>query len=152
MACGSTRCPATTGQPAIRCKIRGTAIIDAEAVVVGADGVADFEALHNRSRNAEAVAFAFDLMMLDGKDVRPAPWMIRRRMLKRLLGRRALGLSYSNEIVGRGPEVYQAACRMGLEGIVSKRIEAPYRSGKVKTWLKIKNPDAPATLRFRDGT
>jgi bifunctional non-homologous end joining protein LigD len=85
--------------------------------------------------------------MLDGKYVRPAPW-IRRRMLKKLLGRRALGLSYSKEIVGRGPEVYQAACRMGLEGIVSKRIEAPYKSGKVKTWLKIKNPDAPGAMRF----
>jgi bifunctional non-homologous end joining protein LigD len=74
-------------------KIKGTAIIDAEAAIVGADGISDFEALHNRSRNAEAVAFAFDLMMLDGKDVRPAPWMIRRRMLKKLLGRRAIGLS-----------------------------------------------------------
>ena len=70
--------------------------------------------------------------------------------MKRLLGRRALGLSCSQDVIGRGPEVYQAACRMGLEGIVSKRIDAPYRSGKVKTWLKIKNPDAPATLRFKD--
>jgi bifunctional non-homologous end joining protein LigD len=71
-------------------KFKGTAIIDAEAAIVGAEGISDFEALHNRSRNAEAVAFAFDLMMLDGKDTRPAPWMIRRRMLKRLIGRRAL--------------------------------------------------------------
>jgi ATP-dependent DNA ligase len=56
----------------------------------------------------------------------------------------------SKAIVGRGPEVYQAACRMGLEGIVSKRINAPYRSGKVKTWLKVKNPNAPGILRFKD--
>jgi bifunctional non-homologous end joining protein LigD len=88
-------------------------------------------------------------MMLDGRDVRHEPWLIRRRLLEKLLGRRALGLSYSKEIIGRGPDVYRAACRMGLEGIVSKRIDAPYKSGNVKTWLKIKNPDAPATLRFR---
>jgi bifunctional non-homologous end joining protein LigD len=128
-------------------KIKGTAIIDADAAIVGTDGISDFEALHTRSRNAEAVAFAFDLMTLDGKDVRPAPWMIRRRMLKKLLGRRALGLSYSKEIVGRGPEVYWAACRMGLEGIVSKRIEAPYKSGKVKTWLKIKTQQPHCALK-----
>jgi bifunctional non-homologous end joining protein LigD len=94
------------------------------------------------------VAFGFDLMMLDGADIRPNPWMIRRWMLKKLLGRRALGLSYSREVVGRGPEVYAAACHMGLEGIVSKRLDAPCRSGQVKTWLKVKNPEAPGMLRF----
>ena len=129
-------------------KIKGTAIIDAEGVIVDAGGVADFGALHSRSRNAEAIAFGFDLMMVDGNDVRPLAWLERRRLLKKLLGRRALGLPYTQEIIGRGPEVYQAACRMGLEGIVSKRTDAPYRSGKVKTWLKIKNPNAPAVLRF----
>jgi bifunctional non-homologous end joining protein LigD len=112
--------------------------------------ISDFELLHNRTRNAEAIAFAFDVMMLDGRDVRHEPWLIRRRMLKRLLGRQALGLSYSKEIIGRGDDVYQAACRMGLEGIVSNRLDAPYRSGKVKTWLKIKNPNAPATQRFTE--
>jgi bifunctional non-homologous end joining protein LigD len=133
-------------------KLKGAAIIDAEAAILGADGISDFEALHNRTRNAEAVAFAFDVMMLDGRDVRHEPWLIRRRMLKRLLlGRRASGLSYSKEIVGRGDDVYQAACRMGLEGIVSKRLDAPYRSGKVKTWLKIKNPAAPGMTRFALG-
>jgi bifunctional non-homologous end joining protein LigD len=79
--------------------------------------------------------------MVDGRDLRPLPWLIRRRLLKKLLGRRALGLTYNREIVGRGQEVYAAACRMGLEGIVSKRLDAPYRSGQVKTWLKMKNPE-----------
>ena len=74
----------------------------------------------------------------------------RRRLLTRLLGRRALGLRYNLEVIGRGPEVYKAACRMGLEGIVSARVDAPYVSGKVKTLLKVKNPDARGTTRFID--
>jgi bifunctional non-homologous end joining protein LigD len=131
-------------------KVKNSAIIDAEAAVIGPDGVSDFEALHDRQRNNEAVAFAFDLMMLDAEDLRSLPWLERRKMLKKLLGRRAFGLTYSREIIGRGPEVFEAACRMGLEGVVSKRVDAPYRSGKVKTWLKVKNPDAPGTTRFQN--
>jgi bifunctional non-homologous end joining protein LigD len=131
-------------------KIKASAIIDAEAVIVGKDGITDFETLHDRKRNHEAVAYAFDLMMLDGKDLLPLPWLDRRRRLTRLLGRQALGLRYNHEVIGRGPEVYEAACRMGLEGIVSKRVDAPYVSGKVKTWLKVKNPDAPGNTRFQE--
>jgi bifunctional non-homologous end joining protein LigD len=73
----------------------------------------------------------------------------RRQLLKQLLGRRK-SLVYNREIIGRGPEVYRAACRMGLEGIVSKQVTAPYRSGRTKTWLKVKNPGAPAALRFSE--
>jgi ATP-dependent DNA ligase len=130
-------------------KLKGAAIIDAEAVVMGADGVADFEALHGRSHYADAVAFGFDLMMLDGEDLRPLPWLLRRQKLKRLLGRRTLGLSFSREHLGHGPKVYEAACRMGLEGIVSKRVDSSYRSGRSTAWVKVKNPEAPGSTRFK---
>jgi bifunctional non-homologous end joining protein LigD len=138
------------GIVAVATKLRGSAILDAEAVVLSADGVADFEALHSRSRNAAAVAYGFDAMMLDGRDLRPLPWLERRAKLKRLLGRRQLGLIYNSHVVGGGPLVYRHACDLGLEGIVSKRIDAPYRSGKDKTWLKVKNPNAPGMLRFKE--
>ena len=131
-------------------KLNGTAIIDAEAAIIGPSGVSDFEALHNRERNSEAVAWAFDLMMQDGDDLRALPWLDRRRRLKKLLGRRPLGLSYNEEQLGEGPDVFEAACRMGLEGIVSKEVHASYRSGRSRAWLKIKNPEAPATLRLKE--
>ena len=125
-------------------------VIDAEAVIQGPDGVTNFEALHARTRNSEAFAYVFDLLMLEGRDLREMPWRERRAELQRIFRRSRAGLMMSKAVVGRGPAVYQAACRMGLEGIVSKRINAPYRSGKVKTWLKVKNPNAPGILRFKD--
>ena len=131
-------------------KIKGAAIIDAEAAVVGTGGVTDFEALQGRGRNAEAVGYAFDLMMLDGEDWRPRSWLDRRKRLKRLLGRRSLGLVFNDHHIGDGPMVYAHACRMGLEGVVSKKIDAPYKSGRSKAWLKVKNPEAPGWLRFKE--
>ena len=88
--------------------------------------------------------------MLDGTDLRGQPWQVRRKELERVFKRWKAGLVLNFAIVGRGSEVYQAACGMGLEGVVSKRIDATYRSGRSKTWLKIKNPDAPGVLRFKD--
>lgn len=130
--------------------LRGSAIIDAEVAIARTDGVTDFEALHGRQRNGDATAYAFDLMMREGEDVRALPWLARRNLLKALLGRRRSGVIYNKEIVGRGPEVFGLACRMGLEGIVSKQVNAPYRSGRTKVWLKIKNREAPGWLRFHD--
>ncbi|MBX9843548.1 MAG: DNA ligase [Xanthobacteraceae bacterium] len=101
-------------------KIKGSAIIDAEAVIADENGLTNFEAIHGRNRDGEMQAFAFDLMMRNGEDVRDMPWLDRRQLLKQLLGRRK-SLVYNREIVGRGPEVYRAACGMGLEGIVSKQ-------------------------------
>ena len=73
------------------------------------------------------------------------------KQLERIFSRWKSGLVLNFAIVGRGPEVYQAACRMGLEGIVSKRVDAPYRSGRSKAWLKIKNLAAPGILLFKRG-
>jgi bifunctional non-homologous end joining protein LigD len=58
----------------------------------------------------------------------------------------------SEPITGDGPIIFEHACKLGLEGIVSKRIDAPYRSGRVKTWVKVKNQKAPAALRIEEGT
>ena len=57
----------------------------------------------------------------------------------------------SERLTGDGRTIFEHACKLGLEGIVSKRINSPYRSGKVKTWLKVKNPKAAAVLRVQEG-
>lgn len=130
--------------------LKAPAIIDAEACVAGDGGVTDFKAMESRRSDGACFAYAFDLMMLDGEDLRKLPWIERRALLAKLCVKRiAFGIRLNEHHVGDGPEVYAAACRMGLEGIVSKRIDAPYRSGRSRSWLKVKNPEAPGTLRFK---
>jgi len=62
------------------------------------------------------------------------------------------GIHFNEHIAGEGAIVFEDACRMGLEGIVSERRDLPYRSGRSKSWLKIKNPNSPAMQRVQDGT
>ena len=120
------------GIVAAAAKVKGSAILDAEAVVLGADGVPDFEALHSRARDAAAVAFVFDVMVLDGKDLRPLPWIERRAKLRRLLGRRKLGLTLSQDLVGDGPAAMPRPAAWGWR--------ASYQSG----WMR-------RTARARSG-
>jgi ATP-dependent DNA ligase len=125
--------------------------IDGEAAVCGPDGVAVFHALHRRGTVTEAMLFAFDLLELDGVDYRPLPLRDRKERLARLVDRRLTGIAMVDHTDARGELVFQQACRMGLEGIVSKRITSSYQSGPSRHWLKIKNPDSPAMVRHRDG-
>jgi ATP-dependent DNA ligase len=129
-------------------KVRArTFTIDGEAVVCGADGVAVFDALHSERRLSEAFLYAFDLIELDGDDLRPWPYGERKTRLAKLLARRKRGIVLNEHVEADGASVFAAACRLGLEGIVSKRIDAPYRSGRSRTWIKTKNPDCPAIKR-----
>jgi bifunctional non-homologous end joining protein LigD len=81
------------------------------------------------------------------------PWSKRDKLLFKMLLRSYGGLTYSEPITDvDGPTIYAHACKLGLEGIVSKRIDSPYRSGRVKTWVKTKNPKSPAALRIEEGT
>jgi bifunctional non-homologous end joining protein LigD len=132
-------------------KIKGSAIIDAEVVWLDAYGTSNFEALHSRANDARASACAFDLMMLDGEDLRRRPYVERKAALRKLL-RHGRGIQYVEHAEGHGDKLFSAACRLGLEGIVSKKLDSPYKSGPSKTWLKIKNPKAPAATRATDGT
>jgi bifunctional non-homologous end joining protein LigD len=133
-------------------KIDGSAILDAEVVWIGSDGVANFDALHSRVNDQAAVALAFDLMSLDGEDFRQEPFSERKAVLRKDLRRTRRGIQYVEHIEGDGGEMFKAVCKLGLEGIVSKKIDAPYRSGPSKAWLKVKNPKAPAATRATDGT
>jgi ATP-dependent DNA ligase len=133
-------------------RIKGSAILDAETVWIGTDGVADFEALHSRANDKSVVALAFDLLALDGDDLRKKPFSERKAMLKKLLRRTRKGIQYVEHTKGDGAEMFKAVCKLGLEGIVSKKLDAPYRSGPSKAWIKVKNPKAPAATRVIDGT
>jgi bifunctional non-homologous end joining protein LigD len=132
-------------------KIAGSAIFDAEVVWLDSDGVPNFEALHSRVNDERASALAFDLMMRNDDDLRRKPYLERKAALRKLL-HHGRGIQYVEHAEGHGDKLYAAACRLGLEGIVSKKLDAPYRSGKSKLWIKVKNPKAPAATRAADGT
>jgi bifunctional non-homologous end joining protein LigD len=95
--------------------------LDGEAVVCGPDGVAVFDALHRRGTVSEAMLYGFDLLELDGEDLRGLPLIDRKKRLARLLGRRRLGIVLSEHTNDDGATIFQQACKLGLEGIVSKR-------------------------------
>ena len=115
-------------------------VIDGEAVVLGVDGVADFNALHSRKHDDEVQLYAFDILALDGDDLRNLPLSMRKTNLARLLARRPDGIFVAPFEQGEiGPELFRAACDMGLEGLVSKRRDRPYQAGRSKHWIKVKN-------------
>jgi bifunctional non-homologous end joining protein LigD len=130
-----------------------SATLDGEGVVVDDRGLTDFErlrsALAGRTGSRAVFLYAFDLIALDGEDMRPHPWETRRATLAGLLRNAGRGIRFSEHLDGTdGETVFQHACRMGLEGIVSKRVDRPYRSGRSSDWVKVKNPDAPAASRL----
>ena len=132
-------------------RIKGSAILDAEVICAGKDGVPDFEELHSRIFDHLAVACAFDLLMLNDEDFRRKPFVERKAALAKLLFRLREGIQYVEHAEGHGDRMFEAVCTLGLEGIVSKKLDAPYRSGPSKTWIKIKNPKSPAATRAIDG-
>ena len=92
--------------------------------------------------------YAFDLIELNGQDLRREPLELRKRELGKLLRWAvAIGLQFNEHIAEPGDVVFRHACKMGLEGIVSKRLGSRYRSGRSPDWLKFKNPEAPAVKR-----
>src|SRR5262245_56143828 len=92
--------------------------------------------------------FAFDLLELDGRDLRREPLEVRKATLASVLRKARSGVQLNEHLEHEDGElVFRHACKMGLEGIVSKRLGSPYRSGRSKDWLKFKNPDAPAVKR-----
>ena len=118
-------------------------LIDGEAVVLGVDGIADFNALHSRRHDDEVQLYAFDILALDGDDLRGLPSSMRKTNLARLLARRPDGIFVAPFEQGEiGPDLFRAACRMGLEGLVSKRRDRPYQAGRSKLPDKGEEPAA----------
>jgi bifunctional non-homologous end joining protein LigD len=106
-----------------------------------------FDGIHRRGRVTDAILQAFDLLELDGEDLRPLPLGKRKDRLARLLARVPVGIALNQHTDEDDAVVFRHACKMGLEGIVSKRLAAPYRSGPSRDWIKVKNPDSPAMVR-----
>jgi bifunctional non-homologous end joining protein LigD len=123
-------------------------IIDGEAVACGRDGIASFDRIRYRHHDASVFLYAFDLIELEGDDLRRDPLGVRKATLASLLSRASSGLRFNEHLdEGDGPLVFAHACKMGLEGIVSKRRDSRYRSGRSSDWIKSKNPNAPAMKR-----
>ena len=120
-------------------------IIDGEAVACDDNGIASFNLIRYRRHDDGTFLYAFDLIELDGDDLRRDALEMRKATLRSMQA--GLGLRFNEHLEGDGPTVFAHACKMGLEGIVSKRKDSPYRSGRSLDWLKMKNPTAPAVKR-----
>jgi bifunctional non-homologous end joining protein LigD len=121
----------------------GTALLDGEIVALRADGSTDFQALQNAldaERSERLVYCVFDLLHEDGEDLMPLPLEERKRRLSALLERSPHdpALRYTKHGIGGGVGLFQDACRLGLEGVISKRRDAPYVPGRGRAWLKVK--------------
>jgi bifunctional non-homologous end joining protein LigD len=122
-------------------------LIDGEAVCCDGEGMPVFDRLRYRRDDRHVFLYAFDLLQLDSRDLRREPIEDRKAELAKLLRHAKSGLQLNEHISEPGDIVFRHACKLGLEGIVSKRLGSPYRSGRSNDWLKSKNPDAPAVKR-----
>jgi ATP-dependent DNA ligase len=122
-------------------------IIDGEAVACDDNGVASFDLIRHHRANDSVFLSAFDLVELNGDDLCRDPLEVRKATLASVLAKASSGIRFNEHIEGDGPTVFAHACKMGLEGIVSKRKGSAYRSGRSPDWLKMKNADAPAVKR-----
>jgi bifunctional non-homologous end joining protein LigD len=122
-------------------------IIDGEAVACDGTGLSIFEKLRWRRQDGHVFMWAFDLLELDGQDLRREPIEVRKATLASMLRSCPAGLQFNQHLEHPGDIVFRHACKLGLEGIVSKRLGSRYISGRSRDWLKFKNPDAPAVTR-----
>ena len=119
--------------------------LDGEVVAVRPDGVSDFQALQEareRGATARLTYQAFDLLFEDAVDLRDRPLVERKAALRRVLdaadGTVTARVRYTDHVETKGPAFYAHACRLGLEGVIAKRRDAPYRGGRGRRWLKVK--------------
>lgn len=115
----------------------GSAIIDGEVVVPASDGTTDFSVLQNelKGRSTKIVMVAFDLLYLNGYDLRRLPLFERKALLKKAIDKTDIQFSESFEVDGR--EMYKHACKAGLEGVVSKVRDSRYPTGRSNHWVKV---------------
>ncbi|WP_370172632.1 DNA ligase D [Sphingobium abikonense] len=122
------------------------ALIDSEIVAFGTDGNPSFSALQSvlkrghgaEQENAPLNLFAFDLLSLDGMDLRPLSTIERKERLEALLHDAAPPVHVADHVIGAGEKLYRSMCDAHQEGIIAKRADAPYRSGRTRNWVKVK--------------
>jgi bifunctional non-homologous end joining protein LigD len=122
-----------------------SAILDGEAVVLDENARSDFGALQRslggrggKKASTEAILYAFDLMYFDGHDLTGTELSVRRHLLGDLLDGAEGPIRFSEDVTGDPSELLNQACSLGLEGIIAKHRDRPYRSGRTGDWLKIK--------------
>jgi bifunctional non-homologous end joining protein LigD len=131
----------------LRCR---SCVIDGEVAICDELGLAIFERLQIGPRvKHDAVLLAFDLIELDGQDLKREPLLTRKATLLSLVKAAPAGVQYVEHIEGDGTMIYRQACNLGCEGIVSKRAGSPYRPGRSRDWIKTKSPAAIETQKIR---
>jgi ATP-dependent DNA ligase len=126
-------------------------VLDGEAVVLGVDDISDFNALHSGKYNEDVQLCAFDVLAMDGDDLRRLPLSMRKANLAQLLRGRPEGIFINPFEQGEiGPDLFRKACEFGLEGLVSKHRDRPYQSGRSKHWIKVKNRKHEAFDRVQE--
>lgn len=119
--------------------------------MLGVDGVSDFNALHSRKHDHEVQLYGFNALALGGEDLRELSLSMRKSNLARLLRGRPDGMFVAPFEPGDiGADLFGAAARMGLEGMVSKRRDRRYSGGRSKDWIKVKNRAHPAMSRVME--
>ena len=117
--------------------------------MLGPDGLSRFEELRRREAARTAVLYAFDLIEHDGDDLRDRPFLDRKAALARLLRETKAGILLNEHVAEDGPTVFEQACRLRAEGIVSKRVDGTYRSCPCRVWIKVRNSASIAVQRDR---
>src|SRR6201982_3459158 len=134
----------------LSCLRSRSCIIDGEAVACDDNGVTLFNRVRYRRHDESIFLYAFDLIELNGDDLRRDPLEGRKATLEMILAKVGIGIRFNEHMHGDGETVFRHVCKLGLEGIVSKRKDSTYRSGRSPDWLKMKNADAPAVKREAD--
>jgi bifunctional non-homologous end joining protein LigD len=133
---------------ALACLRARSCIVDGEAVACDEQGIACFDRLRHHRSDETVFLYGFDLVELNGEDLRRDPIEVRKATLISVLAKAGAGIRFNEHLeFDDGETVFRHACRLGLEGIVSKRLGSRYRPGRSLDWLKIKNPEAPAVKR-----
>jgi bifunctional non-homologous end joining protein LigD len=124
-------------------------IIDGEAVACGDDGIPSFDRLQSRRFDESVFLYAFDLIEFDGGDLRRDPLTKRKATLDYMLARAAPGIRFNRQFEEPDGSLFlHQACKLGLEGTVSKRCDSRYVSGRSLHWIKVRNPNSPAARRL----
>jgi hypothetical protein len=122
-------------------------LLQPQAVVLGDEGLPSFDRLRYHRRDPSVILVAFDLIELNGDDLRRDPIEKRKAARAKLLSRAAPRIQLNEHIEQDGPIVFEHVCKLGFEGIVSKRKGSRYSTGRSPDWLKSKNPASPAVRR-----
>jgi bifunctional non-homologous end joining protein LigD len=125
----------------------GSCLVDSEVIVCGEGGLSMFELLRFRQCDHVAILCAFDILQLNDVDVRPLPLEERKAELKALLRKEHPGITFNRTFDVAGSILFHHACKLGCEGIVSKRLGSKHRGGRSADWIKVKNPAAAAVKR-----